>query len=49
VFPGARSTAHWSIDDPAAVEGSREERTAAFRLARDELRARIRALVAGAE
>ena len=49
VFPGARSTAHWSIDDPAAVEGSREERTAAFRLARDELRARIRALVAEAE
>ncbi|MEO8511002.1 MAG: arsenate reductase ArsC [Chloroflexota bacterium] len=46
VFPGARATAHWSIDDPAAVSGSNDERLAAFRAARDDLRARIDAFVA---
>jgi arsenate reductase len=28
---------HWSVDDPAVVEGSEEERLAAYRPARDEL------------
>ncbi len=32
---------HWSIDDPAAVEGDEEKRHRAFSLARDELRQRI--------
>ena len=41
VFPGARHRRHWSIDDPSGVTGSDEERLAAFRRARDELRARI--------
>ena len=41
VFPGARATAHWSIDDPAAVAGSEPQRLAAFRAARDELRSRV--------
>ena len=45
IFPGARSTAHWSIDDPAAVAGSDGERLAAFRRARDELRVRVAELV----
>ena len=45
IFPGARSTAHWSIDDPAAVAGSDDERRAAFRRARDELRVRVAELV----
>lgn len=45
IFPGARSTAHWSIDDPAAVAGGDDERLAAFRRARDELRGRVVALV----
>lgn len=45
IFPGARSTAHWSIDDPAAVAGSEDERRAAFRRARDELRVRVAELV----
>lgn len=40
-FPGARRQLHWSIDDPAAVEGPQETRLAAFRRARDELRRRI--------
>jgi arsenate reductase len=30
VFPGARESLHWSYPDPAAVEGTDEERLAAF-------------------
>ena len=30
VFPGARQTLHWGLPDPAAVEGTDEERLAAF-------------------
>lgn len=44
-LPGVSHQLHWSIDDPAAVNGSREERLAAFRRARDELASRIRAFV----
>ena len=40
-FPNARHRRHWSIDDPSQVKGSNEERMAAFRQARDELRQRI--------
>lgn len=38
VFPGKAERIHWSIDDPAAVEGTEEERMAAFRRVRDEIR-----------
>ena len=48
VFPGTRATAHWSIDDPAAVTGSEPERLEAFRAARDELRSRVTAFVSRA-
>ena len=41
VFPGARNRRHWSIDDPAGVQGPEAERLAAFRGARDALRQRI--------
>ena len=41
IFPGARARRHWSIDDPSRVRGTAEERLAAFRRARDELRLRI--------
>jgi arsenate reductase len=41
VFPAKTKRIHWSIEDPAAVQGSEEERLAAFRRARDELRARL--------
>lgn len=41
VFPGARSRRHWSINDPSGVKGSDEERLAAFRRARDDIRQRI--------
>jgi len=41
IFPGARKRRHWSIDDPSGVGGSEQDRLAAFRRARDELRERI--------
>ena len=40
-IPGVRQQAHWSIDDPSAVEGDEEVRLAAFRDARDRLRDRL--------
>lgn len=41
VFPGKVQRRHWSIADPSGVQGSAEDRLAAFRVARDELRQRI--------
>ncbi len=41
VFPGATQRLHWPFEDPAAVEGDREQREAAFRKARDRIRERI--------
>lgn len=37
VFPGRAARVHYSIPDPAAVEGTPEERLEAFRRARDLL------------
>ncbi|HUY14264.1 MAG TPA: arsenate reductase ArsC [Terriglobia bacterium] len=47
VFPAATQRFHWSIEDPAAVEGSEEERLAAFRRIRDEIRGRLQGFVQG--
>lgn len=44
-FPGACRRIHWSIEDPAAVEGDDQTRLEAFRLARDELRERLRKFI----
>jgi arsenate reductase len=41
-WPGKPLTAHWDIDDPAAVEGTREEQLRAFNRALRELDARIK-------
>ncbi len=41
VIPGAGQQAHWSIDDPSAIEGSEEQRLEAFREARDVIRDRV--------
>jgi arsenate reductase len=41
MFPGESRRIHWSIKDPAAIEGDNETRLEAFRLARDELRERL--------
>jgi arsenate reductase len=45
VFPGASAMEHWSFPDPAMAHGPAEERTAAFRQARDAIRARVAAFV----
>jgi arsenate reductase len=41
VFPAAAERIHWSLEDPAAVEGSEDERLAAFRRIRDEIRQKV--------
>ncbi len=38
LFPGQTVTIHHNFEDPAAVQGSEEERLAAFRRIRDEIR-----------
>lgn len=45
VWPGAPLTAHWGLPDPAAVEGSDEDKRAAFRTAYASLEQRIRAFL----
>ena len=44
-WPGQPMTAHWGVPDPAAVEGSDEEKRLAFTRAFSELSARINLLV----
>lgn len=46
-FAGAAERLHWSFEDPAAIEGDRERRLAAFRSVRDQIRRRIEAELAG--
>jgi arsenate reductase (thioredoxin) len=45
VFPARTQRIHWSIQDPAAIEGGEEERLNAFRRARNELQERLRTFV----
>jgi arsenate reductase (thioredoxin) len=45
IFPGAPERIHWSFPDPAAVEGSHEEKLRAFRDARDGLKQRLQQLM----
>ena len=40
-FPGVSQRMHWAFDDPAAIEGSNEERLAKFREVRDQIDRRI--------
>jgi len=42
VFPGAKQTLHWPFPDPAEVQGTQEERLAAFRSTRDQIVTRIK-------
>jgi arsenate reductase (thioredoxin) len=46
IWPGHPQTAHWGIEDPAAVEGSTLERKQAFATAYRHLKNRITAFVA---
>jgi len=45
VFPGSTNTLHWGLDDPSDVEGTDEQRLAAFRVTRDEIVARLRPFI----
>ena len=45
VFPGKTQRIHWSFEDPAAAQGSEEERKAVFRQIRDQIANRIRTFV----
>lgn len=45
VFPGSVRRLHWTFEDPAAATGSEEERLAVFRRVRDQIRARLEALL----
>jgi arsenate reductase (thioredoxin) len=45
IWPGQPMTAHWGIEDPAAVEGTDIEKEAAFNEAFRHLKARISAFV----
>jgi len=43
VFPGAVNRIHWSFEDPAAAQGSEEERVAEFRRIRNQIHECVRA------
>lgn len=45
VWPGHPMTAHWGVEDPAAVEGTDDEKLAAFRHAFSYLENRIKLFV----
>jgi arsenate reductase len=45
IWPGHPMTAHWGIEDPAAIEGTDDEKRAAFRKALRELESRIKSFV----
>jgi arsenate reductase len=49
VFRSATKRLHWSLEDPAAVEGTESERLAAFRRIRGELRDRIEGFLSEVE
>lgn len=45
VFPGEHNSLHWGLEDPAEVEGSDEEKLAAFRRTQQEIATRLRPFV----
>lgn len=46
LFPGLARRIHWSFPDPAAVEGTAEEKLAAFRIVRDAIEQQLRSWAA---
>jgi arsenate reductase len=46
VWPGVNNRMHWSFQDPAAVEGTDEEKLAKFREVRDLIEAKIKGWLA---
>jgi arsenate reductase len=49
VFPGNTKHLHWPFEDPAAVEGSEDQRRAAFRKIRNQIHGRIMVFLNGDE
>ena len=45
IWPGARERLHWFFDDPAAKDGTREEKMKVFRHVRDEIGRKIRSWI----
>jgi arsenate reductase len=45
VIPGGHKTAHWSLSDPAAVDGTEDERLAAFRTTLATVDRRVRSFL----
>jgi arsenate reductase len=45
IFPGVTRRMHWSFADPAALEGTHEEKLAAVRKIRDEIKAAVELFV----
>jgi arsenate reductase len=45
VFPAGAKRIHWSFEDPATVQGTEEERLAAFRRIRDQIGLRVKGFV----
>ena len=41
-FPGVAQRMHWAFDNPAAVEGTDEDKLTKFRAVRDQIDRRIR-------
>jgi arsenate reductase len=42
VFPGMGQRLHWPFDDPAALEGSDEDKLAKFRQVRDQIEKQVK-------
>ncbi len=45
VFPGKTEYIHWSLEDPAAVPGLKDEKLKAFRNIRDQIQVKILAFI----
>jgi arsenate reductase (thioredoxin) len=45
IFPGTYKYMHWSLEDPAAVQGTGEEKLAVFRRIRNEIASRVERFV----
>lgn len=45
IFPGEYQKLHWDLPDPAAAEGTEEEKLTVFRKIRDEIKEKILAFI----
>lgn len=48
IFPGVTHRIHWSVDDPAALGGSREKKLEKVRVIRDSIKRKVEKFIAGA-